>query len=85
MGSYDGAEVCELEDTFILSKLGNIDKKNTGLYGDDRLVVLSNMNAWGMEKIKSERLSLKYSKNLDSNSKKKTSLKQVPSWTLRSI
>ena len=50
MGSYDGAEVCELVHTFILSKLGHIiDKKNTGLYGDDRLVVLSNMNAWGME------------------------------------
>ena len=38
MGSYDGAEVCELVGTFILSKLGNIGKKNTGLYSDNRLV-----------------------------------------------
>ena len=56
MDSYDGAEVCELVSTFILSKLGNIiDKKNTGLYHDNGLVVLRNMNA--REEIKSERLS----------------------------
>ena len=46
MGSFDGAEVCELGGTFILSKLGNIiGKKNAGLYRDDGLVVLRNMNA----------------------------------------
>ena len=40
--------------TFILSKLGSIiDKKNTGLYHDDVLVVLRNMNV--QKKIKSER------------------------------
>ena len=56
MGSYDGAEVCELVGMFILSKLGNIiDKKNTGLYHDNGLVVLRNMNARGIDK--SERLS----------------------------
>ena len=54
MGNYDGAEVCELLGTFILSKLGSIiDKKNTGLYHDDVLVVLRNMNV--QKKIKSER------------------------------
>ena len=56
MGNYDGARICELVGTFILSKLGNIiDKKNTGLYHDNGLVVLRNMNA--REEIKSERLS----------------------------
>ena len=56
MGNYDGAKICEFAGTFILSKLGNIiDKKNTGLYHDNGLVVLRNMNA--REEIKSERLS----------------------------
>ena len=46
MDRYDGAEVCELVGTFILSKLGNIiGKKNTGLYRDDGLVYLTDMNA----------------------------------------
>ena len=53
MGSYDGAEVCELVGPFILSKLENIiSKKNTGLYRDDGLVALRNMNAWGIDKIR---------------------------------
>ena len=53
MGSYDRAEVCELVGTFILSKLGkNISKKNTGLYLNDGLVVLRNINAWGTEKMR---------------------------------
>ena len=46
MGSYDGAEVCKLVGTFNLSKLGNIiGEKNTGLYCDDGLGVLRNINA----------------------------------------
>ena len=48
MGSYDGAAVCKLVGTFTLLKLGNaIGKKNTGLYCDDGLVVLRNINARG--------------------------------------
>ena len=54
MGNYDGAEVCKLIGTFILSKLGKIDKKNTGLYHDNGLIVLRNMNF--RKEIKSERL-----------------------------
>ena len=53
MGNYDDAEVCELVCTFILSKLENfIGKKHTGLYRDDGLVVLRNMNARGTDKIR---------------------------------
>ena len=49
-GSYDGAEVCKLVGTFILSKLGNIiGKKNTSLYRDDGLVFLRNLNARGTD------------------------------------
>ena len=46
-------EVCELVGTFILSGLGSIiGKKNTGLYRDDGLVVLRNMNARGTNKMR---------------------------------
>ena len=45
MGSYDGAEVDKLVGTIFLSKLGNvIGEKNTGLYRDDGLGVLRNIN-----------------------------------------
>ena len=47
------AEGCELVGTCILSKLGKIiDKKNTCLYRDDGLVVLKNINAQGIEKVR---------------------------------
>ena len=50
---YIYAEGCELVGTFILSKLGKIiDKKNTGLYRDDGLVVLKNINARGIDKVR---------------------------------
>ena len=41
MGSYDGVEVCESVGIYILSTLGQrIDKKDTGLYRDDGLIIL---------------------------------------------
>ena len=43
MGCYDGAEVCEMVGTYILSKLWTVfDKENIGLYRDDGLAVLRN-------------------------------------------
>ena len=76
MGSYDGVEVCELVGTFILSKLGNIiGKKNTGLYHDDELVVLWNMNARGIDKIR--KIIIKIFKDVGSQLEIKTNLKQV--------
>ena len=40
MGSYDGAEVCELVGTFILVKLGEkFPRKQAGLYRDDGLAI----------------------------------------------
>ena len=42
-GSFDGAEICELGGIYILSLLSNkLDKKTTGLYRDDGLVLLRN-------------------------------------------
>ena len=39
MGSYDGAEVCDLVGLFILSKLQNLGISSLGLYRDDGLAV----------------------------------------------
>ena len=76
MSSYDGAKVCQLVGTFILSKLGNIiGKKNTGLYRDDGLVVLRNMNARGIDKIR--KIIIKMFKNVGFQLEIKTNLKQV--------
>ena len=45
MGSYDGAETCELVGIYILSILAKrINKKDTGLYRDDGLIILRNYN-----------------------------------------
>ena len=55
MGSYDGAEICELVGLFILSKLKDTFGNNIGLYRDDGLVLLDT---------KSGRLSDKATKDL---------------------
>ena len=39
MGSYDGAEICDLVGLFILSKLQGIGLSSVGLYRDDGLAV----------------------------------------------
>ena len=76
MGSYDGAEECELVGTFILSKLGNIiGKKNTGVYRDDRLVVLRNKNAREIDKTRN--IILKMFKEVEFQLQIKANLKQV--------
>ena len=56
MGSYDGAEICELVGLFILKQLGKtIGNKNISLYSDDGLAII---------KIKSTRLEDKTRKEL---------------------
>ena len=38
MGCFDGTEVCELVDIYILSQLNTVlENENVGLYGDDWL------------------------------------------------
>ena len=45
MGSYGGAEICELVGIFILKSLEDkIDKQDIGLYRDDGLIILHNVN-----------------------------------------
>ena len=53
MGSFDCAEICKLVDIHILSLLSNkFDKQSTGLYSDDRLVLLRNTSKQKTDQIR---------------------------------
>ena len=55
MGSYDGAEICELVGLFILSHLGKkLGKKNIVLYRDDGLAIIKNRSARLADKTRKE-------------------------------
>ena len=55
MGSYDGAEVCEIVGLFILNTISNVlEKGNVGLYRDDGLVVIRNKSPSETERIKKQ-------------------------------
>ena len=53
MGSYDGAEICELVGIYILSHLTTfIGKKDVGLYRDDGLIILQQSNGQQTDRIR---------------------------------
>ena len=53
MGAFEGAEVCELIDNFLLHKLSKkYKRKNLALYHDDGLAIFKNVNGPDPEKIK---------------------------------
>ena len=52
MGAYDGAEVCELVGTYMLSLISEKYKKDFGVYRDDGLGVEKNKSGPETEKIK---------------------------------
>ena len=55
MGSYDGAEVCELVGLYILHNLGNkYGKENIGLYRDDGLAAFNKTSGPQAERIKKD-------------------------------
>ena len=55
MGSFDGAEICELVGLFILNHLGSrFGKQNIGLYRDDGLAILKNKSARLADKTRKE-------------------------------
>ena len=55
MGSYDGAEICELVGIFALSQLPErYDRNNIGLYRDDGLAVFRNTPGSNAERIKKD-------------------------------
>ena len=52
MGSFDGAETCELVGLYIQSKLEKVlPKSNFGLYRDDGLDLLRNLNGQDTDKV----------------------------------
>ena len=60
MGSYDGAETCELVGLYLLHKLSSIiPSSEIGLYRDDGLSMIPNLNG-----PKSEQLKKKIIKNI---------------------
>ena len=66
MGSYDGAEVCELIGIFILSLIGNkYNLNNIGLYRDGGLAVFKNTSVLQSEKIKNSFQKIFKNKGLD--------------------
>ena len=59
MGSFDGAEHCELVGLFSLSQLSNfINEKQIGLYSDDGLAVVGNTNGPKLDKLKKKIIAL---------------------------
>lgn len=53
MGSFDGAEICELVGLYLLSQITrHIDKQDIGLYRDDGLALLRNTNGPKAERLK---------------------------------
>ena len=53
MGVYDGAEVCELVDIFMLNKIRKkYNKNDMGLYRDDGLATFRNTTGSKSERIK---------------------------------
>ena len=59
MGSYDGAELCELAGLFMLNRVSNkLDKDNIGLYRDDGLSFFKNYNGHQSDKFRKEMIDL---------------------------
>lgn len=55
MGSYDGAEVCELVGTYILSEISSVINNNEiGLYRDDGLGIMRGLVGPVMERKKKQ-------------------------------
>ena len=59
MGSYNGAKICELVGIYILSRLSNIiDKSDCGLYRNDSLLVLRNINGQQIDRVRKSFIQL---------------------------
>ena len=76
MGSFDGAEICELVGIHILSLLSNkLDKQSSGLYRDDGLVLLRNTSKQKTDRIRKDIIEI--FKNAGFKIKIKTNLQIV--------
>ena len=66
MGSYHGAEICELVGLFILSKLPAVFEADCfGLYRDDGLAVVKNLSDQCTDNIRKRLVGLFKTENLD--------------------
>ena len=64
MGCFDGAEVCELVGSFILTKLCDVlQRENVGSYRDDGLVIVKQIS--GPELERERKALLNYLKSMD--------------------
>ena len=76
MGRFHGAEICELVGVHILSLLSNkLEKKSTGLYRDDELVLLRNTPKKKTDRIRKDIIQI--FKNAGFKIKMKTNLHMV--------
>ena len=76
MGSYNGAEVCELVGALILSPLANsISEGNSGLYRNDDWILMRNENGQKTDRIRKE--VIKIFKQIGFKIEIKTNLKVV--------
>ena len=76
MGSYDGAEICELVGIFLLFLLAHIiDINSSGLYRDDGLILLLYVNRQNMDRIRKN--VIKIFKEVEFKIEIKTNLKIV--------
>ena len=76
MGSHDGAEACELVGIFILSYFTKLINQNyVGLYRDDGLIVVKNLN--GQETDKLRKRVIQVFKNFGFKIEFKTNLSKV--------
>ena len=76
MGSFDGAEICELVRLYIQSKLEKIlPKSNLGLYQDNGLRLLRNLN--GQETDKVRKNIIRVFKDIGFSLEIETNLKEV--------
>ena len=59
MGSFDGAEICELFGIHTLSlMLNKFDKEYAGWYGDDELILLRNMSNQKTDRIQKDMIDI---------------------------
>ena len=59
MGSFDGAEICELVGLYLLDKLSSlIGRNNVGLYRDDRLAAINSSSGPVLDKMRKNIIAL---------------------------
>ena len=77
MGSYDGAETCELIGLYLLSKVKDMFNNEVGLYRDDGLAILRNQSQSQVNRIAKKLIAI--FKQLDLRSQLTKALKLLTS------